>query len=62
MQFTQRQWIFVGVFAVFWTIFMVMWSGDYRPARIAFLLVIGVFVAIAWGFAMKKWGGWKDQA
>jgi hypothetical protein len=61
MNFTQRQYVFIGVFAAFWTLFMLLWSGDYRPARIAILLVVGVIVALAWGWAMKKWGGWKEQ-
>jgi hypothetical protein len=62
MQFSQRQWIFIAIFAVFWTAFMLVWSGDYRIARIAILLVIGFVVAIAWGYAMKRFGNWKDPA
>lgn len=62
MQFTQRQWIYIALFAVFWTAFMLVWSGDYRIARIAILLVVGVVVALAWGWAMKRWGNWKDAA
>lgn len=61
MQFTQRQWMFIGVFAVFWTIFMLLWSGDYGAVRIAILLVVGALIALAWGWSMKKWGAWKDQ-
>jgi hypothetical protein len=61
MQFSQRQWILIGAFAAFWTLFMLLWSGDYRFARIAILLVVGVLVAFAWGWAMKKWGGWKEK-
>lgn len=62
MQFTQRQWALIGAFAVFWTVFMLIWSGDYQPAHIAILLVAGIFVALAWGWAMKRFGGWKDPA
>jgi xanthine/uracil permease len=62
MPFTQRQWTFIAIFAVLWTVFMVAWSGDYRIARVAILLVIGCGVALAWGFAMKRFGNWKDQA
>jgi hypothetical protein len=62
MQFSQRQWIFIAIFAVFWTAFMLVWSGDYRIERIAILLVIGFAVAIAWGYAMKRFGNWKDPA
>jgi hypothetical protein len=62
MQFSQRQWIFIAIFAVFWTAFMLVWSGDYRIERIAILLVIGFAVAIAWGYAMKRVGNWKDPA
>jgi hypothetical protein len=62
MQFSQRQWIFIAIFAVFWTAFMLVWSGDYRIARIAILLIVGFVVAIAWGYAMKRFGHWKDQA
>jgi hypothetical protein len=39
-----------------------VWSGDYRIERIAILLVIGFAVAIAWGYAMKRFGNWKDPA
>jgi hypothetical protein len=62
MSFNQRQWIFIVIFAVFWTFFMLVWSGDYRIARIAMMLAIGFVVALAWGWAMKRWGSWKDQA
>ncbi len=61
MQFTQRQWMLMAVFAIFWTAFMLFWNGDYGTARIAILLVIGCFIALVWGWSMKKWGGWKEQ-
>ena len=62
MQFTQRQWMLIGAFAVFWTVFMLVWNGDYQPARIVILFVVGVLIALGWGWSMKKWGSWKDQA
>ncbi len=39
MQFTQRQWMLMALFAIFWTAFMLVWNGDYGTARIATLLV-----------------------
>ncbi len=62
MQFNQRQWTLIGAFAVFWTAFMLFWNGDYSPVRVVILFVIGLFVALAWGWSMKKWGGWKNEA
>lgn len=62
MNFTQRQLVFIGLFAVFWTVFMLVWNGDYRPARIAILFAVGVVIAFVWGWAMKRFGSWKDQA
>lgn len=62
MQFTQRQYMFIGLFAVFWTAFMLFWNGDYRPVRIAILFAVGVVIAFVWGWSMKRWGNWKDQS
>ena len=62
MQFTQPQWMMMALFAIFWTAFMLFWNGDYGTARIAILLVIGCFIALVWGWSMKKWGGWKEKA
>jgi hypothetical protein len=61
MQYTQRQWTMIALFAIFWTGFMLVWNGDYSFPRIATLLVIGIGIALAWGWSMKKWGAWKDQ-
>jgi hypothetical protein len=61
MQFSQRQWMMMALFAIFWTAFMLFWNGDYGTARIAILLVVGCLIALAWGWSMKKWGGWKEK-
>ena len=62
MQFNQRQWFMIAIFAIFWTAFMLFWNGDYGTARVAIMLAIGVVIALSWGFWMKKYGAWKDQA
>lgn len=62
MSFNNRQWTMIGVFAVFWTAFMLYWDGDYRPMRVIIMLAVGVLIALAWGWSMKKWGGWKEEA
>jgi hypothetical protein len=62
MQFTQRQWMLMALFAIFWTGFMLVWNGDYGTTRIATLFAVGVLIALGWGWSMKKWGNWKDQA
>jgi hypothetical protein len=61
MQFTQRQWMLMALFAIFWTAFMLVWNSDYGTARIATLLVIGAVIALVWGWSMKKWGAWKEK-
>ncbi|WP_325606558.1 hypothetical protein [Pseudorhodoplanes sp.] len=52
----------IAIFAIFWTAFMLWWNGDYGVARTAIMLAIGVIVALVWGFWMKRYGAWKDQA
>lgn len=52
----------IAMFAIFWTAFMLWFNGDYGTVRIAILLAVGVIIALAWGFWMKKYGAWKDQA
>ena len=60
MQFSQRQWMMMAVFAIFWTAFMLVWNGDYGAVRIAVLLMVGALIALGWGWSMKKWGGWTE--
>jgi hypothetical protein len=60
MQFNQRQWFMIALFAIFWTAFMLFWNGDYGTARVAIMLAIGVVIALIWGFWMKKYGAWKE--
>lgn len=55
---TTRQILAIAFFAVFWTAFMVWWSGDTATANIVILSVCGVFVAAVWAFAMKRFGYW----
>jgi putative flippase GtrA len=62
MPFNARQTLMIALFAIFWTAFMLWWNGDYGTARVAIMLAIGVMVALVWGFWMKKYGAWKDQA
>ncbi len=62
MQFNQRQWTMIGAFAAFWTAFMLFWNGDYRPVRVIIMLAVGVLIALGWGWSMKKWGAWKEEA
>jgi membrane associated rhomboid family serine protease len=40
------------VFAALWTVFMVLWSGDYGVANIAILSVGGLIAGFAWAWAM----------
>ncbi len=40
------------VFAALWTVFMVLWSGDYGVANIAILSVGGLITGFAWAWAM----------
>jgi hypothetical protein len=62
MPFNPRQTFMIALFAIFWTAFMLWWNGEYGTARTAMMLAIGVGLALAWGFWMKKYGAWKDQA
>jgi xanthine/uracil permease len=41
-------------FAVFWTVFMVWWSGDYGIANIVILAVCGLIVGAVWAWAMGR--------
>jgi membrane associated rhomboid family serine protease len=40
------------VFAVLWTIFMVLWSGDYGVVNVVILSVGGLIAGFAWAWAM----------
>jgi hypothetical protein len=40
------------VFAALWTIFMVLWSGDYHIANVVILSVCGLIAGFAWAWAM----------
>ncbi len=62
MPFNARQTFMIAIFAIFWTAFMLRWNGDYGVARTATMLAIGAGIALVWGFWMKKYGAWKDQA
>lgn len=62
MPFNARQMFMIAIFAIFWTAFMLFWNGDYGTARVAVMLAVGVVIALAWGWWMKKYGAWKDQA
>jgi len=62
MPFNSRQMFMIALFAIFWTAFMLWWNGDYGTVRVAIMLAIGVGIALVWGFWMKKYGAWKDQA
>jgi hypothetical protein len=54
-----RQILATMLFAVFWTGFMIWWSGDTGIANVVILSVCGVMVAAAWAFAMKRFGYWS---
>jgi membrane associated rhomboid family serine protease len=41
-------------FAVFWTVFMVWWSGDYGITNIVILAVCGLIVGAVWAWAMGR--------
>jgi hypothetical protein len=40
------------VFAVLWTVFMVLWSGDYSAVNVVILSVCGLVAGFAWAWAM----------
>jgi membrane associated rhomboid family serine protease len=40
------------IFAALWTVFMVLWSGDYGVANIVILAVGGLITGFAWAWAM----------
>jgi len=40
------------IFAALWTVFMVLWSGDYGVANIAILSIGGLITGFAWAWAM----------
>jgi hypothetical protein len=56
---TARQIVATVFFAVFWTAFMILWTGDYSTRHIVILSVTGVLVAAAWAFVMKRCGNWS---
>ena len=58
MTLTARQMVSTFLFAALWTAFMVWWNGDYGVVRIAILFVVGVIIALAWAWGMKRFGGW----
>lgn len=56
---TKRQLALTAAFTVFWTTFMVVWSGNYALAHIAIVAVISIFVAGTWAWVMKRFGNWS---
>ena len=49
----RRHLIALG-FALFWSSFMVLWSGDTSVANIVILVVCGVLVGYFWVWAMVR--------
>ncbi len=41
-------------FALFWSSFMVLWSGDYTIANFVILSILGVLVGYFWVWAMVR--------
>jgi NhaP-type Na+/H+ or K+/H+ antiporter len=41
-------------FALFWSVFMVVWSGDYGIANIVIFAVCGLLVGYFWVWAMLR--------
>jgi len=41
-------------FALFWTVFMVWWSGDYGTANIGILAVCGLIAGAVWVWGMGR--------
>jgi formate hydrogenlyase subunit 3/multisubunit Na+/H+ antiporter MnhD subunit len=49
-----RRHLFALGFALFWSTFMVLWSGDYGIANIVILAVCGVLAGYFWVWAMVR--------
>lgn len=45
-------------FGVFWSAFMVWWSGEYHPVNIVILAVCGAIAAALWYWAMGRYFRW----
>jgi hypothetical protein len=41
-------------FAVFWSLGMIWWSGDYRVANFVMFAITGSLVGLAWFWWMKR--------
>lgn len=53
---TRRLALGAAVFATIWTLGMFWWSGDYTFVNFAILALCGVVVAVAWTWAMRRFG------